>query len=89
MSADSPTRLRETVQDAAGDFGPDIPAILTGAVLVCEWAGDDGDYWVTWITVDARDKPLPGWRVRGLIGEVVSELDARRAQPDDNQGEDA
>jgi hypothetical protein len=69
--------LRKLVQEGVDDFGPDQPGVLTGAVLVAEWVGEDGDPWLSWITTDARGDTLPSWRVRGLTMDVLETLQTR------------
>lgn len=69
--------LRKLVQDGVEDLGPDQPGVLTGAVLVAEWVGEDGDPWLSWVTTDARGDTLPSWRVRGLTLDVLETLQTR------------
>jgi hypothetical protein len=80
-------KLRDIVQDAVDELGPDQPAVLTGAVLVSEWVGEDGQPWLTWTTTDARGERLVSWRVRGLVLDVIETLQvteiARKLSDDD------
>lgn len=80
--------LRKLVQDCVDDFGPDQPGVLTGAVLVSEWVGEDGENWLAWITTDARGEALPSWRVRGLTLDVLETLQTREIVRNLREAED-
>lgn len=69
--------LREVTQAEVEAFGPDQPGVLTGAVLVSEWVGEDGESWLTFVTTDATGKQLPSWRIRGLVLDVIETLQTR------------
>jgi hypothetical protein len=77
-------RLLELVQEGAAAFGPGEHGaggvVLTGAVLVTEWADAAGDPWLVWTSCDVVGRPLARWRTRGLTGEVVSDLDANNVR---------
>ena len=61
-------------------------AIITGYVLVLEAVPPIGVPTLQWMTgngAEPRDgnrEPQPQWRARGMLSEVISELDGRNAE---------
>jgi hypothetical protein len=58
--------------------------IVTGYVLIGEVTRPGGNSYHLWLTgngmpTDGESGPLPSWRVRGLVHELLSELDGREA----------
>lgn len=46
-------------------------ALLIGYSVVCEWAADDGNRWLSKVTADPDGKPLPLWQERGYLHEAL------------------
>lgn len=52
-----------------GDEGSPGRGVLTGFVLVAEWAGDDGEMWLTTTRPDSQ----PYWRSNGMLAAAIQE----------------
>lgn len=62
----------EAERDSLIAMGGDYPdrAVLTGWALVAEWAGDDGDLWLT----NTSPAGQPHWRTCGMLNESAASV---------------
>lgn len=86
MSHDYRDRAREHVIEAARNWlsqweDSNSESVVTGYVLVVESMHPDGHPRLTWMTGNGmpptkENGGLPPWRVRGMCGEVISDINA-------------
>ena len=66
--------LQEHASDllASSDEEIEVPdtGVLTGWMLVAEWAADDGERWLTY----HRRNEQTSWLTRGLLAEAMEDL---------------
>lgn len=57
---------QELLAEAIAASGPSVDAegaMCTGWVVIAEWVGADGQYWMTHMA----DEQSPSWRTKGLL----------------------
>ena len=59
-----------TSSDDDDDDETPSTGVLTAWFLVCEWAADDGDHWLTY----HMDNQQPVWLSRGMLSEAISDM---------------
>lgn len=64
-------KVSELVSDIEDELG-EAASVVTRAVVVCEFIDSDGDRCLRII----RDRFLKSWEMRGLLAEVLSDMEA-------------
>lgn len=64
---------RDVLADAIASTSRSIDAdgaMCTGWVVIAEWTGADGAYWVSRLA----DEATPRWRLKGLLRDALDDL---------------